>query len=156
MVQVRWRRLLFWFALALALAAPIAPEVLAQSGAMPRRLQALVDDASAQFKLAYRLQPGEGQARQEQLEAVEAAWRQAAQTEANNELLERWLRTAIRSSMPGSRTALPATPEFMKASAGLEEASVVVPAHEPTPAVDMKAPSANKSAGDPFADDPAP
>jgi hypothetical protein len=156
MIEIRWRRLLLWFALALAIAVPIAPEVLAQSAAMPRRLEALAGDASAQFKLAYRQRPADGQAREEQLVVVVAAWRQSTPTDANNELLEQWLRIAIRSSMPGSRTALPATPEFTKPSARLEGVSVVVPAHGPTPAVEMKTPPADQWAGDPFADDPAP
>jgi hypothetical protein len=154
MIEVRWRRLLLWFALALAIAAPIAPEVLAQSAAMPKRLRALAGDASAQFKLAYRQRPGEGQAREEQLVAVIAAWQQSTPSDANNELLERWLRTTIRSSMPGSRTALPAAPDFTKPAVTRVEGSVVVHSPEPSPATELKSSAADKSAGDPFSDDP--
>jgi hypothetical protein len=153
MIEIRWRRLLLWFALALAMAVPIAPEVLAQSAAMPGRLEALAGDASAQFKLAYRQLPAEGQAREEQLVAVVAAWRQSAPTDANNERLEQWFRIAIRSSMPGSRTPLPAAPDFTKAPAPRDESTVLLKSRPPVPAVELKSPAADESAGDPFADD---
>jgi hypothetical protein len=76
------------------------------------RLQALINETSAQFEISYRRQPAEGQLRQQQLKAVVAAWRAAPRSPAANEQLATWLRAAIRASMPGSREALPATPQF--------------------------------------------
>jgi len=114
-----------------------------------------MSDASAQFKLAYRHYPAEQRARQEQLDHVIAAWRAAPRSDKNNDMLSAWLRASIRSSMPGSRAALPPTPEF---------AVPVPPSVEVTPseahsddagAAEKSEPTAeDKSAGDPFRDDP--
>jgi hypothetical protein len=76
------------------------------------RVQVLINETSAQFQLAFRLHPAEGQQRQEQLNAAVAAWRAAPRTPANNELFAAWLRSAIRSSMPGARAAMPPLPSF--------------------------------------------
>src|SRR5882757_11317085 len=89
-----------------------AASAISQAAAAPDRLPVLIAEASAQFKLAYRSQPAEGDRRQQQLNAVIAAWHAAPRSEANNEQLNNWLRTAIRSSMPGSRESLPALPTF--------------------------------------------
>ena len=118
-------RLLF---ASLAVACATLPAV-AQAAAPADRLPTLVGETSAQFQLAYRLHPAEGQRRQEQLNAVVAAWRTAPRTEANNERLSHWLRAAIRASMPGSREALPPMPTF---TASVRDAKSAVA--EPTPA----------------------
>jgi hypothetical protein len=76
------------------------------------RATALVNAAAEQFQLAYRMNPGEAQHRQQQLNAVVAAWRAAPRDNVNDELFTTWLRTAIRSSMPGSSESLPSIPKF--------------------------------------------
>jgi hypothetical protein len=84
----------------------------AQSAPQTDRTTALIQATSDQFQLAYRMNPREAQLRQEQLSAAVAAWRAASRDNANTELLTMWLRTAIRSSMPGSRDGLPPVPTF--------------------------------------------
>lgn len=136
-----------------------------QSAPLPGRLQTLVNDANAQFKLAYRKQPAEAQAREEKLNAAVSAWQATAKDATNNELLEQWLRSAIRSSMPGSRAALPAMPQFAPRAAApktirqqvLKPAEVRAPeparargaAPEPTPAIEPAADSVEEPAAAP-------
>jgi hypothetical protein len=76
------------------------------------RLQALVRATATQLQIAYRYNAEEQQHRREQLAAAVAAWRAAARSAANDQLLADWLRAAIRKSMPGSREPLPAVPNF--------------------------------------------
>ena len=76
------------------------------------RLQTLIGETATEFQLAYRLNPGEWQARQEQLEAAVAAWRSAPRSEVNDQRLANWLHGAIDSSLPGSTDALAAVPSF--------------------------------------------
>jgi hypothetical protein len=113
-----------------------------QGTAAPRSLQSLVNDTAAQFQLAYRHDPAERQRRFEQLAAAVKSWRAAARSEANNRALAEWLRAAMRSSMPGSRTALLELPAF---AAGVAANKATAPAT-----------MGDKSVGDPFADDPLP
>ena len=131
----------------MAIASMMLPKV-AQSAATADRLQALAGDASAQFQLAYRLHPVEREHRQEQLTAVVAAWRTAPRSEANNEQMAAWLHTAIRSSMPGSREALPPMPKFTSSDKAQSQAAGSIQAVKTSPVVD-ETPSA-----DPFRDDP--
>jgi hypothetical protein len=129
---------------------------IAQAAAPPARLPALVAEASAQFQLAYRAQPAEGERRQEQLEAVVNAWRAAPRSDVNNQRLSNWLRAAIWSSMPGSHEELPAAPSFV--SSGEREKRTAEPiskrAHVParTPAIESSKP--DDAHVDPFRDDP--
>jgi hypothetical protein len=143
-------RLLF---ASLAVACATLPAV-AQVAAPADRPPTLVGEATAQFQLAYRLRPAEGQHRYEQLNAVVAAWRAAPRTEANNERLSNWLRAAIRASMPGSRDALPPMPAFADGVERKKRVTEPTPtetrAPEPTPAA-TPVDSANL---DPFRDDP--
>jgi hypothetical protein len=97
------------------------------------RLPALVGETSAQFQIAYRLNPAEAQRRQEQLNLVVAAWRAAPRSDANNQSLTAWLRAAIRASMPGSRDALPAKPSFAIAETGSVIPMIAEPATKPIP-----------------------
>jgi len=138
----------------------------------PDRAQALIRETAAQLQIAYRLHPEEGGLRQQQLNAVVNAWRAAPRSDANNERLIAWLRSAIRASMPGSRDALPANPTFAGAAASTivksrgtpkpvsPEPTLAVPAvgrKKPaiaTPASTAIAPAANQAADDPFRDDP--
>jgi hypothetical protein len=91
--------------LVLALATPAAAQPSA-------RLQLLVNDTVAQLQLAYRHNATEQRRRYDQLSTTVDAWRDAKRSDANNRLLEDWLRRAIRSSMPGSQAPLPPTPRF--------------------------------------------
>jgi len=141
-------------------AAPAAPQT--------DRTTALVKAASDQFELAYRRSPGEAQHRRAQLNAVIAAWRAAPRDSANNELLNIWLRAAIRNSMPGSRAALPQAPTFVVAKVEVRkpERTVTVAkpvvaeskpsATEPTPATnDVKSVAQATSATEAKAAEPA-
>jgi hypothetical protein len=134
--------------------------VAARAATQRERLPNLIAESSAQFELAYRSYPAEGQYRQEQLNAVVAAWRSAPRTEANNERLNAWLHAAIRSSMPGSREPLPTTPSFAtnterdkRPIAEPPVAKVRIP--EPTPANETARSSKDDSRVDPFRDDPS-
>lgn len=138
----------------------------AKAAAPPDRTSSLVRETAAQFQIAYRLHPEEGQRRQEQLAAVVSAWRAAPRTDANNERLTIWLRAAIRASMPGSREALPANPTFAAATTTETRTVVKHAAPEPTRAVptipkpmpvaeSAPAPIKHSAEADPFRDDPA-
>lgn len=95
--------------LAVAIAAAIAAHASAQSTG---RLQPLLNDTVAQFKLVYRHDVDELRRRYEEVSKAVAAWREADRTDENNRRLEAWLRSAIRSSMPGSHESLPPLPTF--------------------------------------------
>jgi hypothetical protein len=129
-----------------------------RAAAPPARLPALVAEASAQFQLAYRSRPAEGERRQEQLEAVVNAWRAVPRSEVNNQRLSNWLRAAIRASMPGSHEELPAAPSFASTSERekrpAEPTSKRVRVPEPTPAIESSKPATDDAHVDPFRDDP--
>ena len=107
----------------------LLPHAAAQATTSPNRLQSLVNVTVVQLQVAYRQDPAERLDRYGQLEGVVERWRNAPRSEANDRLLAEWLRGAMRVSMPGSRAALPAVPAFIGGAA-------------------------DKSAGDPFGDDP--
>jgi hypothetical protein len=128
----------------------------ARAATSPERVQLLVRETSAQFQIAYRLHPNEGQRRQEQLNAAVTAWRAAPRSDANNERFATWLRATIRASMPGSRDSLPPTPTF---TSTVKETRPPAPPMTPEPTLaepPVKEPTlAEPSAADPFRDDPA-
>jgi hypothetical protein len=109
-------------------AAAVAP-------ATPARLSALINETSAHFQLSYRMRPNEARERQEQLDAAVAAWRAAPRTAANDEQLAKWLRSAIRTSMPGQREALPPIPDFTAAEKSIQKPAPTIEKRpvEPTP-----------------------
>jgi hypothetical protein len=174
----------FGIPLCLAIVALVGSSQGAQAPPTADRTNALVKAATEQFQLAYRMNPSEAKRRQEQLSSVVAAWRAAPRDSANNELLTTWLRTAIRSSMPGSSEALPPVPMFAAATpvertvnvakpvVKESKSSVLEPAvkevksvaqatsatelktPEPTPAVDMSDQALDAALADPFRDDP--
>jgi hypothetical protein len=132
-----------------------------------------LNDTVAQLQLAYRHNVPERRRRYDQLAQVVAAWREAPRSDANNRLLEDWLRGAIRSSMPGSQQLLPSVPDFERpsipADPTIEEVESIAPAitHSSNESVDESLPPGDmpeepevpdaemeKSPGDPFADDP--
>jgi hypothetical protein len=115
----------------------IAPS--SASAQTPSKLQSLVNETAAQFKMAYRHNTAEHRARYKQLSQALAAWRAAPRSEENDRLLTNWLRAAIRRSMPGSREPLLPLPDFKR------------PFEEKAPA---QTTAAEKLTGDPFADDP--
>jgi hypothetical protein len=123
------------------------------------RLPSLAIEATAQFELAFRANPSQGEVRKQQLEAVVAAWRAAPRNDANNERLSNWLRAAIRTSMPGAHDELPASPTFVDAT-GREMQRPAKPAtiaRTPEPTLAARSSASSKSSGqtDPFRDDPA-
>jgi hypothetical protein len=125
------------FALLMASIMLLAPSsAIAQT---PNKLQLLVNETAAQFKMAYRHNTDEHRARYDQLSNALAAWNSAPRGEENDKLLADWLRSTISRSMPGSRDPLPPLPEFNR------------PFKEITAA---HTPDADKRTGDPFADDP--
>jgi hypothetical protein len=140
---------------ALSIAIPAA----AQSNGSVARLQALVNDAAAQFLLAYRHDPAERERRFDELTLAIVRWNQSAHTEADNTALADWLREAMRSSMPGSVEALQPAPKFQPAAA-----VVVAPAGAPAAAALAEGAAATSQSGaaappddradDPFRDDP--
>jgi hypothetical protein len=151
-----------------AFAALESGSAVAQS---PERLQLLLNDTVAQLRLSYRHNVPEQRRRYDELAQVVSAWREAPRTDANNRLLEAWLRGAIRSSMPGSQDSLPPMPLFEQPSE--RELPTVLefpmaPSAEPTtrtqleiqsdppPANDSESTDAalEKALGDPFGDDP--
>ena len=140
------------------------------------RTPPLARETWAQFDLAYKMHPNERELRHEQLAAAVNAWRAAPRTDANYERLNNWLRAAIRSSMPGSREALPPLPIFAatteprtQSAASVKQASANTPlvttASKSTPAkAPVVAPATptksastphHKPDADPFRDDPA-
>jgi hypothetical protein len=120
---------LFRVALIFAASIPaLASAAMAASQATPDHIQSLIGETTAQFQLAYRLQPSEGEQRQAELNAVVAAWRSAAHNETNDQRLTTWMRAAIRTSMPGSREPLPPQPSFAVTK------RVAKPLVEPSPA----------------------
>jgi hypothetical protein len=129
----------------------------AHAATKPERLPELATEALAEFELAYRSYPAEGESRKAQLMAVVAAWRSAPRTEANNERLNNWLRAAIRASMPGSHDPLPPAPSFASTAQPKPD---TVRAAAPTPARDVTTQPKDESQKadnqvDPFRDDPA-
>jgi hypothetical protein len=149
------------FALLMIAASFVAAAPASAAERMPSaRTQALIKAAAEQFQLSYRMRPAEGELRQQHLKAVVAAWRAAPHSRANDDRLTNWLRDAIRTSMPGSRDALPPMPNF----AGSEPTAPQTPhvtdppqvaPPEPTPTVAPTAPSPEKQdSADPFRDDP--
>lgn len=74
--------------------------------------QRLVRAFHSQLQLAYPHDEEERALRSEQLTAAVEAWRAATRSAANERLLDDWLRTAIRKSMPGSHEPLPDIPKF--------------------------------------------
>src|SRR4051812_120508 len=126
---------------------------IAQAAAKVDKNQALIKAASAQFQLSYRRRPAEGELRQQQLNAVIAAWRGAPRNEANDEQLTKWLQEAIRASMPGSHEPLPAVPPFGPPGPQSPHVTDPPPTDSPEPAA-VVTPSAQVDNSDPFRDDP--
>jgi hypothetical protein len=143
------------------------------SGQSAAQLQVLVNDTVAQFQLAYRHNVAEQRRRYDEVAQVLAAWRQAPRNESNNQLLEDWLRGAIRNSMPGSQAPLPQLPQFdqqqehQEINGGDPPAATTLPTSSPLTesGVDSVPGEAQeldeayemgveKTAGDPFGDDP--
>ena len=75
-------------------------------------LRPLVADLAVQLRLAYRGDVPEYTRRHEQLRAAISAWNTSSQNTAERQQLADWLRSAIRSSMPGSNAPFPPAPTF--------------------------------------------
>lgn len=101
------------FLVVLGVAVPLLARFAAAAEPGPDPLLALASDVWAQFELAYRSQPAEYERRQAQFNAVIEAWRATPASVTADQLLTDWMRAAIRASMPGSRTPLPPTPQFV-------------------------------------------
>ena len=107
--MLKLRRIVPVIVLASWLGMPLSDLASAQSAS---RLQPLLNDTVAQFKIVYRHDETEMRRRYMEVSKVLAAWRGADRTEENNRRLEDWLRGTIRSSMPGSHAELPSMPTF--------------------------------------------
>jgi hypothetical protein len=159
-IMCRFRQL--GISLCLAIVAFVGSLQGAQSAPPADRTTVLVKAAAEQFQLAYRMNPSEAKHRQEQLTSVVAAWRAAPRDNANNELLTTWLRTAIRSSMPGSSAALPPIPKFAAATLVERTVSVAKPVAKeskrssPEPAAEVKSVAQATSVTEPKAPEPTP
>src|SRR4051812_27589120 len=137
---------LFSAAICLVAIAAMIPATGALAAGSSEKLQALVNDTSAQIDLAYRQRPAERDARQKQLAEAVKSWRAAERNETNNERLASWLRATILSSMPGSQEPIPAAPSFAAPARIASPQSIVAP----TKQVEQK----TETAADPFRDDP--
>ncbi|MEM9187257.1 MAG: hypothetical protein AAGB00_12260 [Planctomycetota bacterium] len=114
------------FAAASPLAAQsMSPAAGAAAPADVAALQSLVTDLALQIQLTTRGQATVRGARYGQLAAALASWNASRQSTADAVHMERWLRSAIRASMPGSATPMPAPPIF--------SAKPEAPAASPTP-----------------------
>lgn len=138
--------------------------------AEPRRdpLNSLASDVWVQFELAYRSQPAEYERRRLQFNAVIEAWRAAPMAPETDERLANWMRGAIHTSMPGSRTPLPPAPQFVAVVGQQKEPSLpplagmelirtqyVQPTITSRPAArPIATAAANPFIEDPFLDDP--
>lgn len=124
----------------------------------PDPLHSLASDVWAQFELAYRSQPAEYERHRVQFNAVIEAWRAAPNPEVADKLLAAWMHAAIQASMPGSRTPLPAMPQFNPASlrqsplAGMDLLKTQYAS--PNPARPAIAQPVATTVTDPFQDDP--
>ena len=107
--MLKLRRIVPVIVLASWLGMPLSDRASAQSAS---RLQPLLNDTVAHFKIVYRHDETEMRRRYMEVSKVLAAWREADRTEENNLRLEDWLRGTIRSSMPGSHAELPSMPTF--------------------------------------------
>jgi hypothetical protein len=77
-----------------------------------RRLESLESDLRFQIAMAWRHEGRTREARESQLDEVLEAWRASPQTEADQQLLQQWMRDAILSSLPGESGEFPPAPTF--------------------------------------------
>ncbi|QDU90789.1 hypothetical protein Pla175_42020 [Pirellulimonas nuda] len=130
--------LLLLLALSAVMGAWAPAPALAQS---PQRsvLQQLAGDISAQLDLRYPTSGGEKQAGRDRLAEAIDLWNASPKSDADAQVMERWLLDALRASMAGSKKPMPAPPEFSQkqiAAAPLapEPIAEPTPITEPAPA----------------------
>jgi hypothetical protein len=104
------------------------------------RIASLESDLRYQLELTSRDDHAAYKTRLGEIELTLDAWRKSPQSPDDVQLLIDWLRQAIKSTMPGETSALPALPPFgsqrplMVAAPSRPPAPVEEPAHAPTPA----------------------
>jgi hypothetical protein len=112
-------------------------------------LQQLVQELSAQLWFSYRGRIPEHRLRHAQLAEAIEAWNASSQNAADRQVMTTWLLDAMRTSMPGSKKPMPATPKFT----GSTEASTLPEPSESQPA-DPKVPVAEPTGSEPTTETP--
>jgi hypothetical protein len=95
------------------------------------RIESLESDLRFQIEMSWRHDGRTQAARAAQLADAVAAWKASPQTAADRLLLERWLREAIVSTLPGESGAFPPVPTFSENEVEGDESS---PASDASPA----------------------
>ncbi len=98
--------------LLIALVAAGAPNRVAAQTPQRSVLQQLTGDISAQLDLRYPGAGGEKQARRDRLSEAIELWNESQKSDADAQVMERWLLDALRASMAGSKQPMPALPRF--------------------------------------------
>ena len=94
----------------------LSPPAIAQpiSSSNGTELDRLSKALSYQLELAYRFDPEEHHRRHAAIAMTFKAWNASSRTAADYQAIDRWFRTAIRSSMPGSKDPMPTPPTFSR------------------------------------------
>lgn len=121
-------RLLISVALSVLFLAAVATSILAQSTSSTQALQRLTNDLALQLDLTYKHDLATHRERYDEMAAALKAWNRSRRTDADYAMMDQWLRTAIRNSMPGAGQPLPAPPEF----AALRPSVTELPPPRPT------------------------
>jgi hypothetical protein len=104
------------------------------------RLSRLESDLRYQLELESRIDPAKVKQRTKTLDEVMQAWSKSPHSPSDYKLVSEWLRSAIRSSLPGESGAWPATPSFSVAKAATPAAHEVR-----KEAAELQTPGANAS-----------
>lgn len=80
------------------------------------QMQSSVDDLALQLRLTFRNRNSEFKSRYAILAEALDRWNQSTRSDADLRTMQAWLDDATRASIPGSRRAMPAPPEFAKVS----------------------------------------
>lgn len=132
----------------LVIVAAFPPSLAAQETARTAELQSLVERAAQHLQLrreSHRGSEATYQANRDLLQQTLEAWNESARTDQDADAMQTWLEGVVRSSMLGSRDALPTPPEFLPA-----------PAVEVVEAEPVEAEPASPIAFDPAPSDPLP
>ena len=103
-----------WFKLvvlvALAFLVPAHPS--AAAGDRSAELQEMVNDLNFQLDLMSRYDQSAASKRRKQVESAIGAWNRSARGDAEFEIMQHWLTTSIKRSLPPSSASLPSSPRF--------------------------------------------
>jgi hypothetical protein len=87
------------------------------TASQPAGLQGLVQELSAQLWFSYRGRIPEHRLRHAQLAEAIEAWNASSQNAADRQVMNSWLRDAMRASMAGANQPMPTTPKFTGSTA---------------------------------------